>query len=111
MLCSTLAWSADKPNPADFVIKVHISATHIRSFCDFCMGVLFADGLLNGKKIELTGSPHNLSGRSALIIPGDYQTRLTKDIHNADSSVIRQEYVLLLPDGTVWNCFISGISE
>jgi hypothetical protein len=101
----------EKPNPADYVIKVHISATHIRNFCDHCVDVLLTDALLNGKKIELTGSAMNISGRSVLIIPGDYQARLTKDIHNTDSTVIRQEYDLLLPDGTVWNCFTSGISE
>jgi hypothetical protein len=111
LLCSTLAWSADKPIPADSVIKVHISATHIRSYCDKCIDVLLADALLNGKKIELTGFAKRISGRSVLIIPGDYQARLTKDIHNADSTVIRQEYDLLLSGGTVWNCFTSGISE
>ncbi|MGA3011336.1 MAG: hypothetical protein ABSD72_13850 [Terracidiphilus sp.] len=92
-------------------IKVHVSATRIRSFCGNCVDELFADALLNGKKIELAGPARNISGRSVLIIPGDYQARLTKNLHNADSTVVRQEFDLLLPDGTVWHCYTSGISE
>ncbi len=95
----------------DNLIKVHIFATHIRNFCDKCIDQLLADALLNGKKIELTGFAKNISGRSVLIIPGDYHARLTKDLHNSDSTEIRQEFDLLLPDGTVWKCFTSGISE
>jgi len=101
----------EKPNPAVSIIKVHISATHIRNFCDKCIDVLFADAIIDGKKIELTGFPKRISSLSVLIIPGDYQARLTKDIHNADSTAIRQDYDVLLPDGTVWKCFTSGISE
>src|ERR1035441_6424592 len=49
-------------NPADFTIKVHISATHIRYYCSHDKDVypecqrLFADVTVNGKKSELSGS-------------------------------------------------------
>jgi hypothetical protein len=111
LLCSTLAWSADKSNSSESTLTVHISAMHIRSYCDHCLDVLIADTLLNGKKIELSGSAKIISGRSVLFIPGDYQARLTKDIHDADIAVFRQEYEVLLPDGSVWHCYTSGISE
>jgi hypothetical protein len=117
MLFSTLAWSADKPNPADYTIKVHISATHIRHFCSErgadvrCDDGIYADAILNGKKIELLGGDVIDKKVGMLIIPGDYPVRLTKDIHNADSTAIRQEYDILLPDGTVWHCVTTGISE
>ena len=72
---------------------------------------LYADAILNGKKLELQGNPIGIQRSWALIIPGDYPARLTKDIHNADSTAIFQEYEILLPDGTVWPCVSSGVSE
>ena len=126
LLCSTsliygqktrFGQTPDKLNPADFSIKVHISATHIRNICVqpgasvTCSIGLYADAVLNGKKLELSGSAVILQKQSVLIIPGDYQAWLTKDIHNADSTVIRQDYDVLLPDGTIWKCYTSGISE
>lgn len=100
-----------KSNPADSAIKVHVSATHIRSLCANCNPELFADVILNGKKFELEGIFPNVKHELMLLVPGDYPVRLKKDIHNADSTAIHQEYDLLLPDGTVWHCVTSGISE
>jgi hypothetical protein len=113
LLCSTLAWSADKPNPADYTIKVHISESHIRQVCagGFCNYILYADTVLNGKKIELEGADVIVKKKVMLIIPGDYQVKLTKDNQNSDGTLFSQEYDLLLPDGTVWHCSTSGISE
>jgi hypothetical protein len=126
LLCSTpliygqktrFGQTPEKPDPADYAIKVHISATHLRNICIqpgasvTCSIGLYADAVLNGKKLELSGSAVFLQKQSVLIIPGDYSARLTKDLHNADSTAIRQEYDVLLPDGTVWKCFTSGISE
>jgi hypothetical protein len=107
----------EKPNPADYPITVHISATHIRHECPGTRdGVAGCDGLyahtvLKGKKLELSGSAEIGPNHHALIAPGNYPARLTKDIQNADGSVIYQEYEILLPDGTVWKCKTSGISE
>jgi hypothetical protein len=113
LLCSTLGQAKDKPTPAEYNIKVHISATHMRSVCGggFCSLLLYADAVLNGKKIELAGNALVIQKNSSLIGPGDYSLHLTKDIHNQDSSVFSQLYDLLLPDGLVWHCYTSGISE
>jgi hypothetical protein len=126
LLCSTspihgqkarFGQKAETLNPADFTLKVHISATHIRPYCAEpgtqvgCGDVLYADAILNGRKLEFRGSAELIKHSSVLIIPGDYQARLTKDIHNADSTVIDREFDLLLPDNTVWHCMISGVSE
>jgi hypothetical protein len=105
------------PNPADFTLKVHISASHIRQVCTgfrdqiYCNDRFDADAILNGRKLELSGTPISIEKHGAMIVPGDYSVRLTQDIHNADSSAIYQEYDLLLPDNTVWHCSTSGISE
>jgi hypothetical protein len=113
MLCSTLTWSADKPNPADYTVKVHISASHLKTVCGdgLCSNLLYADAVLNGKKIELSGNDPIVKKTLMLIAPGDYPVKLTKDNHNSDGTLFSQEYDLLLPDGTVWHCYTSGISE
>jgi len=113
-----------KPNPADYPVKIHISATHIRHNCSgnasgfgdtfsgniHCGDLLYADAILNGKKIELAGDAVVVEKFFGLIIPGDYQAKLTRDNHNSDGTLFSQAYDLLLTDGMVWHCWTSGIS-
>lgn len=107
----------EKPNPADYSIKVHVSATHIRYFCSIDKDVypeckrLFADVIVNGRKVELSGAAIIGKNKFALLAPGDYQARLTKDANDDNGAVINQEYDLLLPDGATWHCVTTGISE
>jgi hypothetical protein len=110
LLCATTLQAKDKLNPADFTIKVHISATHMQ--LNTPLGdVLYADAILNGKKVELAGTAVLIKNGYALIIPGDYTARLTKDNRNENGTLIRREYEVFLSDGTSWGCVISGISE
>jgi hypothetical protein len=109
--------TSDKPAPADYPIKVHISATHRQYYCSgqfnniSCGEGLYADAIVNGKKIELGGANVIFKKNVMLIVPGDYQIKLTKDNNSADGTLFNQEYDLLLTDGTVWKCFTFGISE
>jgi hypothetical protein len=104
-----------KPDPADFNLKVHISATQLIPTSNFLY--LFADAVLNGKKVKLAGnmpSPHSIHAIRypfSILGPGDYQIQLKQDESEMDGSVIRQGYELLLPNGDTWKCSISGISE
>jgi len=108
VLFSASAQSADKNN-SDYPIKVHISASHILPDPG-TVDLLYADATIKGKKVELAG--HLIvHGQYLLIVPGDYLARQSKDIHNADSTAIHQEYEVLLTDGTVWHCMLSAISE
>ena len=114
VLCSTSLYAKDKPNPADYTIKVHISAAHFRNIfaqdprqCD----LLDADVIVNGIKLELAGPAIVIEKRFSLIRPGDYFAKLTKEIHNQDGSAFVQDYEILLPDGTTWKCYTFGISE
>jgi hypothetical protein len=109
ILFSASAQSADK-NSSDYSIKVHISASHML-LDPGRNDVIYANATLNGKKVELAGIGILIHNQFSLIIPGDYLARQSKDIHNADSTAIHQEYEVLLPDGTVWHCVISGLSE
>lgn len=109
MLCATVAHAKDKPTPPDYPIKVHISSSHM--LLDLRNGnVTYANATLDGKKVELAGMLL-IQSQWTVIIPGDYLARLTKDVHNTGSTAIHWEYDVLLPDGTVWHCVVSGVSE
>ncbi len=107
------------PDQAEYTIKVHISASTIPNLYSVGIPVMIAEAILNGKKIELSGNAVLLddrnqikSGNNAmLIVPGDYQARLIKEVHNSDSTLIHQEYDILLTDGIVWHCITNGIYE
>jgi hypothetical protein len=108
----------DKPNPADFNIKVHISSSqYIFQDNDPTLGLgdslLVCDTVLNGKKVKLAGRDYTLTHGFifALINPGDYQIRLIEDKSEKDGSIIRQKYELLLPNGETWECLVVGIFE
>ena len=122
LLCSTSLLYAQKmqneqntvkTDTANQTITAHISASHLQTECfnNVCSWKLYADVILNGKKIELEGSAIITTNNYSLIKPGDYQIRLTKDIHNTDRTLFSQAYDLLMPDGAVWHCFTAGISE
>jgi hypothetical protein len=110
------------PNPAEFPLRLHVSASHLRRVCSgfdsghnlpgvSCANGLFVDAVLNGKKIELWGDSKVGKLKSAILAPGDYTAQLTNDGHNADETVISQDYKVLLSDGTTWQCHLSGIVE
>jgi hypothetical protein len=113
LLCSINGRAAEKPNPADYAIKVHISASFFKTECadGLCRNILFADTILNGKKIELSGVAVIVKRTLMLIAPGDYPAKLGNDIHNSNSTLFNQEYFLLLPDNIVWHCYTTRISE
>jgi hypothetical protein len=101
-------------NPADYTIKLHISATHFRS-CAWtdspgqCTREFYADAILDGKKLEIFGAvdEHQVS----LIAPGDYLASLWKKPRDGGKPVLGQTYYLLLPDKSAWPCSITGFSE
>lgn len=113
LLCATFVRAAEKPNPADYTIKLHISASRIKTECGdgLCRDILYADTILNGKKLELSGIAVILQKTAVLIVPGDYPAKLLKDIHNSDSTLFNQEYDLLFSDNIVWHCYTTGVTE
>jgi hypothetical protein len=112
-LCTAFARGGETPNPADYTIKVHISGSHLETSCvnGLCSNLLYADSILNGKKIQLSGNAVIVKKTLMLIDPGDYMVKLLKDEHNSNGSLFNQEYDLLLPDNIVWHCFTTGVSE
>jgi hypothetical protein len=104
----------------DYPIKVHISGKHYR---DEHVGsqnqdVIYADVIMNGKKIELRGDqgadfqyPYGHPLKLYKLPLGEYPARLLKDSPKVDEAPVFQVYELLLPDKTVWRCTVTGISE
>lgn len=97
----------------DYPIKVHVSAIRYREEYvgpGQTADAIYADAVMNGKKVELRGDPkvpfqyYNLS-------PGDYQARLLKDTHKMGDARIFQIYELVLPDKRVGSFTVTGISE
>jgi hypothetical protein len=109
----------------DYPLKVHISGINIRTYYkspswvgpNFLAeerneDVAYADAVLNGKKIELLGAWTWISGSYQTPLSlGDFQARLLKDSPKPSVPPIGQEYELLLPEGIVWRCAVTGVSE
>jgi hypothetical protein len=101
----------------DYPIKVHISGIHIASHCTafaghaLCEDALYADALMDGKKIELMGDAAFFPGYQVPLLPGDYQARLLKDAHKVGDSRLYQKYEVLLPDRITWRATVTGIFE
>jgi hypothetical protein len=104
----------------DYPIKVHISGKHYRKeyFGSVGYDVIYADAVMNGKKVELKGDqgaglsfPDGNPLKYYKLPLGDYQARLLKDSSKVDEPPLFQVYELVLPDKTVWRCTVTGISE
>jgi hypothetical protein len=100
----------------DYAIKVHISGIHLLPFCSgtanaSCYTAIYVNATVNGQKVELMGSQIWGSGQSIRLVPGDYQARLLKAPRPAGANPIDDKYELVLPDRTVWQCTVTGISE
>jgi len=72
--------------------------------------VIYADAVMNGKKVELMGGQGASSQRYRLSL-GDYQARLMKDPHKFGDTPLSQVWEIVLPDKTVWRCTVTGILE
>jgi hypothetical protein len=111
-------WAQDQvfkaKNNVDYPIKIHISGLRLHELCfgeGQCKDLVYADAIMDGKKIELTGDQELFSLFEVRLFPGDYQARLIKNAHYMEGTPINQVYELLLPDRYIWRCTVTGISE
>jgi len=102
-------------NPDDYTIKVHISGIHFRSWCaedGSCEEELYADAVINGQRIELKGALKSFRHDHQIrMLPGDYVAHLQRNAHQTGDTQLFQRYDLLMPDKTVWQTSVTGISE
>ena len=102
---------------ADHPLTVHVSASRIQYNCPIASNGcsssdLYADVTVNGKKLQLMGTTQIV--RKVLpspLLPGDYPARILSDTPAAGGSLDRQEYELVLADGTTWHALVTGITE
>lgn len=110
---------AEKSKPGvSYPLRVHVSASRIRNLCTGslltridCSDVLFADVTLDGRKLEFSGQTTIAGQKSVVLLPGDYQARIFKDVQVAGKSAVHQEYEVVLADRTVWHAAVTGASE
>jgi hypothetical protein len=102
LLSTTLLWAApDKPNPADFPVKVHVVSSGTNVICGsspVCSFLQVLETVIDGQPVQLEGS-----GEGVLALD-DYPARISPAIHSRskhpNSYDIYRGYDLLLPDGT-----------
>jgi hypothetical protein len=99
LLFTPAAFAAEKPNPADFTITIHVTTSASRyqydgNLTDFLQ---ILETTIDNQPVELTG---NSMGVLAL---GDYKARIATSVHgprNPNTYDIYKGYDLLMPDGT-----------
>ena len=104
-LQSTLLLAAsDKPNPADFPVKVHVVfSRYVQS-----VGYQQIEALIDGERVELTGF-----SRGVLAL-GDYPARITPKVHgpkNPNTYDIYKGYEFLLPDGNLRTYQVTAMGQ
>ena len=96
--------AADKPNPADFSVKVHVvfsRAVLVGSYQQI-------EALIDGQRVELTGFS---LGYLALC---DYSARVSLKVHgpkNPNSYDIYKGYDFLMPDGNVRTYHVTAVGQ
>jgi hypothetical protein len=89
LLLSAFAWAAGGPNPAEYSINVHVSASSLAAH-----GNQLLDVVIDGKKYEL----RTTLAVGKLLALGDYKAKLVTNNKSAYESY--QIYEFLLPDRT-----------
>jgi hypothetical protein len=104
----------DKPNPADFTVKVHVTSSGTSVICggggSLCASYQVLETVIDNQPVELKCW---LSGNPSVLTLGDYSARLSSAVHgpskNPNSYDIYRGYDLLLPDGAARTCTVSRL--
>jgi hypothetical protein len=108
LFASTIcAHAKTPPNPADYTVTVHVTGSHFRS--SYGSSLVF-DCLIDGKKIELSGSPLLNPQLPAVLKPGDYRARIIQT-NKYPAYLNTDHYQLLLPDNKTADFAVTGLSE
>ncbi len=109
-LGSALAW-AEKPNPADFPIKVHVQASRLFDEVMTPKGPTYHGtqhlvAVIDGKTYELDGA----ADHTELLRVGDYKAKLVETGRERDYEY-RRIYEFLFPDGKTRQFLVVGELE
>lgn len=88
----------------------------IRAECwrEPCADVVYAEAVVNGKKVELASDPDlylQFSRDMKQPLLGDYQARIISKDSGPDLNKIGLKYELLLPDRSVLSLSVTGVFE
>ena len=95
-----------------YPIKMHISGVHYRAEYEGggnSEDVLYAEAVINGKKVELRGLQSATLQNENLL--GDAQVRFLKDPSKTGPRLLFQKFEEVFPDKRVWQFSITGVSE
>ena len=100
LLAAPMAHAADKPNPADYTITVHVISSLSTSQYDGSLNLpeQVLQVVIDGQSMQLTGSS------MGVLALGDYPARLSTKVHgprNPNTYDVYKGYDVLLPDGNV----------
>jgi hypothetical protein len=105
-LLLSLAWAGTTPNPDEYTVNVHVSASHIVSERNEIGDVQKLNAIIKGKKYELESTvPVGM-----LLATGDYKAKLVKDEHKTTYDSY-QVYEFLFADKKTRQFILVGQTE
>jgi hypothetical protein len=104
LLFSALVWAGTIPNPADYAINVHVSASRMLPESGARWQELSV--VINGKNYQLVSD----DVPNMLLALGDYKAKLVKDEHKAAYESY-QIYEFLFPDQKTRKFVVVGQTE
>jgi hypothetical protein len=117
LLLSTLTYAAKKPNPADYTINVHVTASHLQlshNVLPVTSGAFQKlDVVMNGKRLELSGGEIqvSLNNGAVIIVPGDYKARLVINENSNSTYKSSEVYELIVPDNKTEKFIVTGLGD
>lgn len=103
LLCS-LAWAGPIPNPAEYTVNIHVSAS--RMVPEHGARFQGLNVVIDGKKYELESE----YASNVLLALGDYKAKLVKDEHKVTYESY-QVYEFLFPDQRTRKFIVVGQTE
>lgn len=106
LLLSVCVWAASDPNPTEYAINIHVSASHLVIEPTSNAYSQKLNVVIDGKKYELEGP-----GDGAMLLAlGDYKAKLVKDEHKGTYASL-QVYEFLFPDQKTRKFTVVGQTE
>jgi hypothetical protein len=108
LLPGSILLAADKANPADFPLKLHITSSAQQSLYvgNGNQATQVLETVINGQPVQLQGYSQGV------LALGDYPARINPKVHgpkNANTYDIYQGYDFLLPDGNLRTFYVTRL--
>jgi hypothetical protein len=103
LLVSTFAWAGSIPNPSDYSVNVHVSASYM--VVQPGLNIQKVDAVIDGRKYELKSYAGDM-----LLVLGDYKAKLVRDQHRGTYDSL-QVYEFLFSDQKTRKFTVIGQKE